>query len=87
MELIRPGDAGYDRLRAVFDHRVDRRPAAIARCRSSDDVRVALDFAASHELPYAVRGGAASTSARDPQRAIAAGRASERPSNTARRRS
>ena len=60
MELIRRGDAGYDRLRAVFDHRVDRRPAAIARCRSIDDVRAALEFAASHDLPYAVRGGAAS---------------------------
>ena len=63
MELIAPSDAGYDRLRAVFDQRVDHRPAVVARCRSRDDVGAALALAGARELPYAVRGGAADAGA------------------------
>jgi FAD binding domain len=59
VELIGPTDAGYDRLRAVFDHRVERRPAVIARCRTRDDVVAALALAQARCVPFTVRGGAA----------------------------
>ena len=63
MELIHPGDAGYDWLRAVFDSRVERRPAAVARCASAEDVEAALAHAAERGLACAVRGGATSSGA------------------------
>ena len=47
----------------MFDARVDRRPAAIARCRTRDDVIGALDFAVEAGLPVAVRGGGTTESA------------------------
>ena len=37
-ELIVPGDAGYDEARAVYNGMIDKRPAAIARCRDVADV-------------------------------------------------
>ncbi len=59
MRLIQPGEAGYDRFRAVFDHRVERRPAAIAVCDTPDDVAEAVTYADGRGLSVAVRGGAA----------------------------
>jgi FAD/FMN-containing dehydrogenase len=55
--LIRPDDDGYDDARAVWNAAIDRRPAAIARCADTDDVRRAIEFARTHDLPLAVRGG------------------------------
>ncbi|MFY9932008.1 MAG: FAD-binding dehydrogenase, partial [Streptosporangiaceae bacterium] len=37
-ELVRPGDAGYDGARAVYNAMIDRRPAAVACCRDVADV-------------------------------------------------
>ncbi|TDP97999.1 FAD-binding oxidoreductase [Labedaea rhizosphaerae] len=56
-ELIRPGDPGYDQARAVYNGMVDKRPAAIARCRDSADVIAAVGFARAGGLELAVRGG------------------------------
>ena len=47
----------YDEARATFNALVDRRPLAVARCRSTEDVAIALTIASEHELPVAVRGG------------------------------
>ena len=55
--VVAPADAGYDAARRCFNALVDRRPAVIARCLGAEDVATALDFARSHELPVAVRGG------------------------------
>ena len=55
--VIAPADSGYDVARRSFNALVDRRPAAIVRCRSAGDVAVALDFARSEGLEVAVRGG------------------------------
>jgi FAD/FMN-containing dehydrogenase len=61
-ELIRPGDAGYDAARAVFNGMIDCRPALIARCSGVADVVTAVNFARENGLTVAVRGGGHSVS-------------------------
>ena len=56
-EVILPADPGYDDARAVHNGMIDRRPAVITRCRSTDDVVAALDYAQRSGLEIAVRGG------------------------------
>jgi FAD/FMN-containing dehydrogenase len=56
-DLVRPGDSGYDAARAVYNAMIDKRPAAIARCRDTADVVTAVRFARAHGLEIAVRGG------------------------------
>ncbi len=48
---------GYDVARRVWNGAFDKRPALIARCTSAADVIGAVQFAASHDLLVAVRGG------------------------------
>ncbi len=55
--LILPGDASYESARLVWNRAADRRPAAIARCVSADDVARTIAFARRHGLEIAVRGG------------------------------
>ena len=55
--VIVPADAEYDAARHGFNALIDRRPAVIARCVGAEDIAVAFDFARSHELEVAVRGG------------------------------
>lgn len=52
-----PGDASYDEERTTFNATIDRRPAAIVRARSTDDVVAAVRAAGDQGLPIAVRGG------------------------------
>jgi FAD/FMN-containing dehydrogenase len=56
-QVVTPADAGYDEARAIYNGMIDRRPAVIARCRSVDDVRTALDYGRRSGLAIAVRGG------------------------------
>jgi len=55
--VLTPADAEYDAARRCFNALVDRRPSAIARCAGAADVVTAFDFARSHRLEVAVRGG------------------------------
>jgi FAD/FMN-containing dehydrogenase len=55
--VIGPDDPGYDSARRGFNALVDRRPAVIARCTGAGDVAAAFDFARTHRLDVAVRGG------------------------------
>jgi FAD/FMN-containing dehydrogenase len=56
-EIVTPDHPVYDEARTTFNALIDRRPVAIARCRTTDDVAIALAVAKEHELPVAVRGG------------------------------
>src|SRR4051812_21629134 len=53
----RPGDADYDRVRAVWNGTVDRHPALIAHCGSTADVVAAVNLTRGAGVPLAVRGG------------------------------
>jgi FAD/FMN-containing dehydrogenase len=56
-ELILPDDVGYDAAREVWNGAIDRRPAAILRARSAEDVQAGITFANESGLPIAVRSG------------------------------
>lgn len=56
-QLLRPGGPGYDEARLIYNAMIDRRPGLIMRCAGVADVISAVDFARSHGLPVAVRGG------------------------------
>ncbi|WGD51770.1 FAD-binding oxidoreductase [Bradyrhizobium sp. CB1650] len=56
-QLLKPSDEGYEEARKVHNGLVDKRPALIARCRSTADVVDALDLATKLGLEVAVRGG------------------------------
>lgn len=55
--LTLPQDAGYDAARTVYNGMVDRRPAAIARVADTADIVACVDFARTHGVAPAVRGG------------------------------
>ncbi len=55
--VIVPADVEYDMARRGFNALIDRRPAVIARCIHAQDIAAAFDFARSHQLEVAVRGG------------------------------
>ena len=55
--VITPLDAEYEHLRRVWNHDIDKRPQLIVRCSLEDDIRYALEFARTHNLPIAIRGG------------------------------
>ncbi|HKN93419.1 MAG TPA: FAD-binding oxidoreductase [Thermoleophilaceae bacterium] len=56
-EQLRPGDAGYDEARVVWNGLFDRHPALIARCISTDDVVAAVNYGRENGLEIAVRSG------------------------------
>lgn len=56
-QVICPEDSGYEIHRKVWNGMIDRRPALIVRCCGAADVAAAVQFARSHGLLVAVRGG------------------------------
>ncbi len=55
--MVRPGHPDYEAARSVWNARIDRRPAAIAKCVDESDVSAAVRVAAAAEIAVAVRGG------------------------------
>ena len=56
-DLLWPGDPGYDDARRVWNARVDREPAAIARCTGVADIVAGVEAARESDLPLSVKGG------------------------------
>ena len=56
-DLLLPDNPRYEEARRVWNGMIDRRPAAIARARTTADVVAAVNFAREHGLEIAVRGG------------------------------
>ena len=55
--LLRPGEAGYDDARRIWNGMIDKQPGLIVRCSGVADVIEAVNFARAHQLLVAVRGG------------------------------
>ena len=52
-----PGEADYIGSRSIWNAAVEHRPAAIVRCRTVDEVRLAVRAARTRNFPLSVRGG------------------------------
>ncbi len=55
--VLTPDSTGYDEARSIWNGMIDRKPAIIVRCSTTDDVIHAVRFAKDHALVTAVRGG------------------------------
>jgi hypothetical protein len=55
--LMSSGDPGYDDARQIWNGMIDKHPALIARCRGVADIINSVNFARTHDLLVAVRGG------------------------------
>ena len=55
--VVRPGDAGYEEGRRVWNGMIDRHPSMILYCNSAADVASAVTFARENSLLVAVRSG------------------------------
>lgn len=55
--LLRPGDAGFEPLSAVWNGMIARRPAMIARCLGTADVIAGVNFAREQGIVLSVKGG------------------------------
>src|SRR3954451_23381671 len=55
--IMRPGDAGFDDARRVFNGLIDSSPPLIARCTSTSDVAAAVRHARANNLTVSVYGG------------------------------
>jgi FAD/FMN-containing dehydrogenase len=56
-QVITPDSPDYESARLIFNRAFDRHPALIVRCSGAPDIVRSLDFAQTHDLPVAVRGG------------------------------
>jgi FAD/FMN-containing dehydrogenase len=56
-DVLLPDAEGYDDSRQIWNAMIDRKPALIARCTSAEDVVESVNFARTHNLLVAIRGG------------------------------
>jgi FAD/FMN-containing dehydrogenase len=55
--LILPGDPGYDEARRIWNAMIDRKPAAIVRCKTEADAAHSVLFARDNGMRISIRGG------------------------------
>lgn len=55
-EILQATDAGYDDARALWNAMIDKHPAIIARCRTTEDVIEAVNFARNNNILLSIRG-------------------------------
>jgi FAD/FMN-containing dehydrogenase len=55
--LLGPNDDGYEAACHIYNGMINKRPALIAQCADVADVMAAVNFARTHALDLAVRGG------------------------------
>ncbi len=55
--VVTPEGSDYDETRKLYNAMINKRPAAIARCRDVADVIQAVKFGREQGLEIAVRGG------------------------------
>lgn len=53
--VLRPGDAGYDSARRMWNAAVDHHPAVIVRCTGVEDVRAGVSYARERGMAVSVR--------------------------------
>ena len=57
LKVITPADDNYDEARSIYNAMIDKRPAAIAICKSENDVIQAVNFARAHNIEVSIRSG------------------------------
>jgi FAD/FMN-containing dehydrogenase len=57
-QVIAPGDTDYDKARTLFYGGFDKRPAAIVRPRTADEIAMLVQFAKTNGMELSVRSGA-----------------------------
>jgi FAD/FMN-containing dehydrogenase len=55
--VLRPGDAGYDEARRIWNGLIDRRPALIVQCTGAADVVDCVHFSREQKLVLSIKGG------------------------------
>ncbi|ETN94391.1 FAD-binding oxidoreductase [Zhouia amylolytica] len=55
--LIMPGDPNYDEARTIYNGMIDKKPAAIFKCKDTSDVVKAVEFAQKHNLEVSIKSG------------------------------
>jgi FAD/FMN-containing dehydrogenase len=56
-EILLPSDGAYESARKIWNAMIDKRPAVIARCATTADIVLGVNFARDNRLLLAVRGG------------------------------
>ncbi len=56
-DVLRPGEPAYDEARKIWNAMIDKRPALIVRCATTEDAVRGVEFARENGLLLAIRGG------------------------------
>ncbi len=56
-EVILPEDSNYDEARSIYNAMIDKKPAAILKCKNADDVVAGVNFARENHLEVSIKSG------------------------------
>jgi FAD/FMN-containing dehydrogenase len=56
-EIILPTDDNYDEARSIYNGMIDKRPGLIVKCKNTDDVIAAVQFAQNEGIEVSIRSG------------------------------